>query len=133
MSPLRYAYEHGDHKGVIQALMDGSTITKGGCWEWGSIDRHGYAVANFGKRARRGLHRVALEAKHGAPLGEQAAHHICANTKCVNPEHLQPVTHRENVAEMLTRNSHLKRIAELEAVIAELSPGHEVLNRIEMI
>ena len=73
---------------------------------------------------------MSLEAKHEAPLGSQAAHHICANTKCVNPEHLQPVTHRDNIAEMLARHSYLKRIAELEEAIKELAPNHEVLNRV---
>lgn len=132
MSPLRYAYEHGDSAGVIAALKDGSVITPNGCWEWRRIDKDGYARGIVGDGISRGLHRVSLEAKHEAPLGEQAAHHMCANTKCVNPDHLQPVTHRENTAEMLARNSYLKRIAELEAVIREMNPDHEVLSRIEM-
>lgn len=132
LSPLRYAYEHGDNAGIIEALRDGSTITPNGCWEWKRIDKDGYARGVVGDGISRGLHRVSLEAKHEAPLGEQAAHHVCANTKCVNPDHLQPVTHRENTAEMLARNSYLKRIAELEAAIREINPNHEVLSRIEM-
>lgn len=130
LSPLRYAYEHGDNAGVIAALKDGSTITPNGCWEWKTL-RDGYPRAKFGT-SRISLHRLSLETKHGAPLGEQAAHHTCANTKCVNPDHLQPVTQRENIVEMLARNSYLKRIAELEDVIKEISPNHEVLNRIRM-
>lgn len=130
LSPLRYAYEHGDNAGIIEALRDGSTITPNGCWEWKTI-RDGYPRAKLGS-GHMGAHRLSLEAKHGAPLGEQAAHHMCANAKCVNPDHLQPVTHRENIAEMLARNSYLKRIAELEEVIKEISPNHEVLNRIRM-
>lgn len=131
LSPLRYAYEHGDNAGVIETLRNESTITANGCWEWKTI-KDGYPRATFGTKWIA-VHRLSLEAKHGAPLGEQAAHHMCANTKCVNPDHLQPVTHRENTAEMLARNSYLKRIAELEAIIEELSPGHAILNRIEMI
>lgn len=132
LSPLRYAYEHGDNAGIIEALRDGSTITPNGCWEWKRVDKDGYARGAVGNGVSRGLHRLSLEAKHGAPLGEQAAHHMCANTKCVNPDHLQPVTHRENIAEMLARNSYLKRIAELEEVIKGIDPNHEVLNRIRM-
>ena len=130
LSPLRYAYEHGDNAGIIDALRDGSTITPSGCWEWKRI-KDGYPRAVFGTKWVA-VHRLSLEAKHGAPLGEQAAHHVCANTKCVNPDHLQPVTHRENSAEMLARNSYLKRIAELEEVIKEINPNHEILNRIRM-
>lgn len=132
LSPLRYAHEHGDNAGIIDALKDGSTITPSGCWEWKRIDKDGYARGIVGNGVSRGLHRVALEAKYEAPLGEQAAHHMCANTKCVNPDHLQPVTYRENTAEMLARNSYLKRIAELEAAIRGMNPNHEVLNRIRM-
>ena len=131
LSPLRYAYEHGDNAGIIEVLKGESIMTANGCWEWKTI-KDGYPRATFGTKYVA-VHRLSLEAKHGAPLGEQAAHHMCANTKCVNPDHLQPVTHRENVAEMLARNSYLNRIAELEAIIEELSPGHATLNRIEMI
>lgn len=131
LSPLRHAYEHGDNAGIITALKDGSVVTPNGCWEWKTI-KDGYPRTSFGNR-HIAVHRLSLEAKHEAPLGEQAAHHMCANTKCVNPDHLQPVTHRENTAEMLARNSYLKRIAELEAVIKEISPEHAILNRIEMI
>ena len=130
LSPLRYAYEHGDNAGIIEALKNGSTITPNGCWEWKHI-RDGYPRARLGS-GYTSAHRLSLEAKYGAPLGEQAAHHMCANTKCVNPDHLQPVTHRENTAEMLARNSYLKRIAELEEALEEISPGHELLNRIPM-
>jgi hypothetical protein len=80
--------------------------------------------------AGRKIHRAILEAKLGAQLGTQYAHHMCANTACVNPDHLQPVTNRENIAEMLARNSYEQRIHELEEAIAELEPHHPVLNRV---
>lgn len=79
------------------------------------------------------MHRVMLESKHQAPLGDQAAHHICANTACVNPDHLQPVTFRDNTAEMLSRRAYAARIEELERVIAEeLGRNHPVLHRVPL-
>ena len=128
-SPLRKAYEANDHKGMLKAIEKRVSITKDGCWEWNRLDSDGYARVTIGDK-NIALHRLVLEAKHEAPLGSQAAHHICANTKCVNPEHLQPVTHRDNVAEMLARHSYLNRIAELEEVIKEIAPNHEVLDRV---
>lgn len=128
-SPLRKAYEANDHKGMLKAIEKRVSITKNGCWEWNRLDSDGYARVTIGDK-NIALHRLVLEAKHEAPLGSQAAHHICANTKCVNPEHLQPVTHRDNVAEMLARHSYLNRIAELEEVIKEIAPNHEVLDRV---
>lgn len=128
LSPMRAALENGDHAAVIEALKKGSVINEQGCWEWKTI-KGDYPVVIVGRKHMAG-HRIALEAKHGKPLGTQAAHHICANSKCVNPEHLQPVTHRENIAEMLARNSYLDRIKELEEAIREIDPDHEVLDRI---
>ena len=79
------------------------------------------------------VRRRVLEAKECAPLGSQAAHHKCANTKCVNPDHLQPVTHRENTAEMLARKSLVSRVRELEAELARLDPGNDLLDLVPVI
>ena len=130
-SPLRKAYEENDYKGILEAIEKRAKETKDGCWEWNRLDSAGYPRAVLGDR-QISVHRMSLEAKHEAPLGSQAAHHICANTKCVNPEHLQPVTHRENTAEMLARHSYLNRIAELEEAIKEIAPNHEVLDRVPL-
>ena len=128
-SPLRKAYEDGTPEQVLDILKESSNITKKGCWEWQRLDASGYPRVKIGGKDFL-AHRLSLEMKHDAPLGSQAAHHMCANTKCVNPDHLQPVTHRDNVAEMLARHSYLDRIAELEEAIRELAPNHEVLNRV---
>ena len=130
-SALRKAYEENSRKGILKAIRERAEVTESGCWEWKQLDSTGYPRTQIGDKRIR-VHRLSLEAKHGAPLGSQAAHHICANTKCVNPEHLQPVTHRENVAEMMARHSYLDRIAELEEVIKEIAPNHEVLDRVPL-
>ena len=128
-SPLRKAYEENNRKGILEAIEERVSVTKSGCWEWPYLDTNGYPRAVIGDK-RIAVHRLSLEAKYGAPLGSQAAHHVCANTRCVNPEHLQPVTHRDNTAEMMARRAYVDRIAELEEVIKELAPDHEVLNRV---
>ncbi|NQE89602.1 HNH endonuclease [Nocardia terpenica] len=84
----------------------------------------------MGKKKNFPVHRMVLEAKLGAPLGVLAAHHKCGNSGCVNPDHLQPVTHAENTAEMLARQSYLARIEELESVVRLLAPEHDALNRV---
>lgn len=128
-SPLRKAYEANDYKGMLKAIEKRVSITKSGCWEWSQLDSTGYPRIVIGDK-HIAVHRLSLEAKHEAPLGSQAAHHMCANTKCVNPDHLQPVTHRDNTAEMMARRAYVDRIAELEEVIKKLDPSHEVLNRV---
>lgn len=68
-----------------------------GCWLWtASVRRRGYG--RFGSKGdQRAAHRVAYEALVGPiPEGLQIDH-LCRVTRCVNPEHLEPVTQRENV------------------------------------
>lgn len=123
--PLRRGFEDGDRDLFFAALV-GMANTDGDCWVWPRLNRSGYPSARFGRR-EMSLHRVVLEVKHGAPLGSQHAHHTCANAACVNPDHLQPVTHRDNVAEMLARQSYLARIRELESALAIADPQHPLL------
>ena len=130
-SPLRRALESGDGAEVIRTVLERTVATDSGCLEWQGRDKGGYPYVNVGARMVQ-VHRVVLEAKLGARLGSQAAHHMCANSRCVNPQHLQPVTHRENVAEMLTRASYLSRIAELEDALREARPDHPLLTHVKV-
>lgn len=131
--PLRVAYEDGDAKEFIRLVGEKSAVDGSGCWVWqGRLSKDRYSVAKIGGKTVL-IYRAVLEAKEGAPLGSQAAHHKCANSRCVNPDHLQPVTHRENAAEMLARRSLTARISELEAALGELDPEHELLKVIPVM
>lgn len=131
--PLRVAYEDGDAKEFIRLVGEKATVDSSGCWVWqGKLSKDRYPVATIGGKAVL-IYRAVLEAKEGAPLGSQAAHHKCANSRCVNPDHLQPVTHRENAAEMLARGSLTARIRELEAALEEFDPEHELLKVIPVM
>lgn len=129
-SPLAVAVRDGEHAEVVRLIKQDVLVTETGCWEWQRRLKDGYPqirLAFNGKHVNAQVHRLSLEAKHGKPLGRQAAHHICANTRCVNPEHLQPVTHRENMAEMMQRNYFITRIHELEAALMNAAPDHPLL------
>lgn len=75
-----------------------------GCWLWtGPLFKHGYGrlCCNKARGRRRGTefaHRIAYEALIGpVPPGLELDHFRCDRRSCVNPAHLRPVTHRENV------------------------------------
>jgi hypothetical protein len=87
-----------------------SRVTKtGSCWLWGAgTHRSGYGLfkAN-GKQVY--AHRYAYELQHGPiPAGLEVDHTChneddscpggasCSHRRCVNPAHLEPVTHAEN-------------------------------------
>lgn len=129
-SPLRKGYEDNNKELFFEAMKSDCNINPTtNCWEWTRQEANGYARTRFGKK-EAALHRASLEMKHGKPLGVLAAHHTCANTLCVNPEHLQPATAAENNLEMIARNSFIARIAELENALKEIDPDHEILKRV---
>jgi hypothetical protein len=69
------------------------------CWEWnGTKDRLGYGHFYCTDKRRMVLaHRYAYEQRIGSiPLGMDLDH-LCRNRGCVNPLHLEPVTHQENM------------------------------------
>lgn len=73
----------------------------GDCWEWQAFrDKDGYGVWGWREEDRRWknvrAHRFAYEEVVGEiPEGLQIDH-LCRNPSCVNPDHLEPVTAREN-------------------------------------
>ncbi len=67
---------------------------RGPCWLWtANIDRYGYARFNRSDKA----HRFAYERLIGPIPAGLEPDHLCATRRCVNPAHLELVTHAENV------------------------------------
>lgn len=68
-----------------------------GCWIWMGAASGAVRSHNYGTWRGRKAHRVAYEtAKGPIPFGLELDH-LCRNTLCVNPDHLDPVTRRVNV------------------------------------
>jgi uncharacterized Zn-finger protein len=79
------------------------------CWPWlAGRDYLGYGAFSRVRAKTERAHRVGYELLVGPiPEGLQLDH-LCRNTSCVNPAHLEPVTNRENV---IRGNSARKRAA----------------------
>lgn len=68
-----------------------------GCWEWiASLNgKSGYGTLNVRGRATL-AHRASYEEFVGPIPEGHEIDHLCRNRKCINPEHLEPVTSSEN-------------------------------------
>jgi hypothetical protein len=78
-----------------------------GCWVWlGHRNENGYGRMMIDGRMKY-AHRVAYELLVGPIPENKTLDHLCRNTSCVNPEHLEPVTLSENV----TRANSVRELA----------------------
>lgn len=68
-----------------------------GCWLWtGRLYPGGYAKISIGHRGTALVHRLTYE-MHKRPIPEgMQIDHLCRVRRCVNPDHLEPVTHAQN-------------------------------------
>lgn len=76
------------------------SIARNGCWLWtGGVVGFGYGQFRTGGRgsARVLAHRWAYTHLVGPVPDGLSLDHLCRTPTCVNPDHLEPVTHRENV------------------------------------
>lgn len=68
-----------------------------GCWLWiGTTDKLGYGRLWWEGRPSL-AHRVVYNAAKAPIPNGLSLDHLCRNPTCVNPDHLEPVTHKVNV------------------------------------
>lgn len=85
----------------VQVDLDGPGYNGTPCWLWqGELNRNGYGTfrvqAAPGIRKRKMAHIEAFVAVKGEYDRALLLDHLCRNRPCCNPDHLEPVTNREN-------------------------------------
>lgn len=69
-----------------------------GCVLWlGHVNGNGYGQISVGKRRKLAAHRAAYEHRFGSVPEGHVLDHLCRVRSCINPEHLEAVTTRENI------------------------------------
>lgn len=91
----------------VEVRLDQNVIElETGCRIWqGSKVGAGYGVVSTGNR-RVYVHRLAYELANGPIPEGLEIDHLCAVKDCVNPEHLEAVTHAENMRRLGERLRH---------------------------
>ncbi len=109
------------------------------CWVWTGLMRNKlYGGLNF-KKSRKLAHRVSYETFVGPIPKGLVIDHLCRETRCVNPHHLQPVSNKENIlrgsghCSVNSKKTHCKRGHEFTPENTRLYKQYRDNNRRECI
>ena len=94
--------------------MGNKFLVGDGCWEWTAATtgmsggRKPYGVIGDGWLQKRLAHRALFELMVGLIPDGYELDHLCRNTLCVRPDHLEPVRHHVNCSRGEPRGKHEK-------------------------
>jgi hypothetical protein len=95
---------------LYERLVANTEVDGNGCWVWTGTVKAGYpriAIRKPGKSWPRtfGAHRVMLEEYHDITFPHDEAAHLCDNSMCINPAHLEVQTKCANMADRWKRDA----------------------------
>ena len=132
------ANQHTSPPDTMARFMQYVLVLPNGCWEWtGSKNEHGYGLFRYNGRTAL-AHSVSYRL-HGniIPTGLTLDHGChrkdecyggdeCPHRRCVNPEHLSPMSNQDNAARGHRRPwNAIKAAAVAHMAITHCPQGHE--------
>lgn len=101
---------YSKYKDPLEKLWEFTVVnTETNCWEWQrGLSDYGYGRVRLGHR-RAFAHVIGWEQMRGPVPEGLELDHLCRNSRCWNPDHLEPVTHQENMrrSALSKENRHL--------------------------
>jgi hypothetical protein len=99
-------------------------VSPSGCWLWnGWKNSDGYALLR-----RKAAHRFAYELLRGEIPPGTEIDHLCSVRHCVNPEHMECVSHAENIRRSWERGANdarRYRLADIHKAKTHCPNGHK--------
>lgn len=115
--PIRYICGHNPRSSPLDYVEEDRGY-KTPCWVWQRVTRGGgYGRMHNGKGKAEQAHRVYYERRFGAIPAELDLDHLCRVRRCINPEHMEPVTRKVNIR----RGCRTKVTREMLLAIRELT------------
>lgn len=82
---------------IFSRLEYGNTFYNGTwCWNWTGCTNFGYGLISVNQKLVR-VHRIMYETYKGFLFSKAHIDHLCRNRACCNPDHLEAVSHKENI------------------------------------
>lgn len=91
---------------AVSRILRHVDVTDHGCWQWDSLDTHGYGKTSHDNKTVTAHLWVWRTLNGPVPDGLQLDH-LCRNRACCNPRHLEPVTASDNITRgYVARNAY---------------------------
>lgn len=122
-----------NQESIMERIMwEVSKDSQSGCWDWqGRVSgKRSYPQISVGG-VQTMVHRITYEELVRPLEPGETIDHLCRNRMCVNPEHLEAVSLRDNVKRMHAYRSLQKEIDRLHKFIYSIGYNPKTLLKIE--